>query len=342
MANYAASVLAEAKLILGQRYASPEKRLKSSGVIGSFLKNTKIALPEVGTLRTKEERPEKGYFFNRSKRTATGARSFNHTGTVGDSSEVAFTYTTFRDVASTSLKRSDNNLFNDAQLLANELDNMFKNIHEAMDSAALNKLVTSKSLINAATKNGKFDTVTGVFEIHPDKISRALQNAKSMIRQNYYSGGVDAILDPVFFAEAEYLASQGTMNATNYGFQLSGLNVSEAVGFNDAGYPAGLGLFIPEGTIGAIDWIPRQNREGKGDYESVLGGYGSIVDPFTGLTFAVHGYSQRADTSLAGGDVQDVVTEWEISVDMSFNNSPLSVATESTIFEVGIKDPAAV
>lgn len=336
MANYAASVLAEAKLILAKRYAAPEKRLKVSGVVGSFLKNSQLAIPNLGTLRASESRAEKGYFMTRQKRAATGTRTFNHTGTVGDSMEVAFTWQTFKDVAQTSLKRAENQLFNDAELLANELDNIFKNIHEEMDATALAYLATNKTAVNTATKNGSWNALNGTWEVASANISRFLQLGKSMLRQNYYKSAFDAILDPVLYVEAEYAAAQGGGNATNYGFQFGGASILEAVDLADANYLAGMGFIIPEGTIGAVDWIPSKNRQGKGDYESVLGGYGTIQDPITGLTFAVHAYSQRADTSASGGNAQDVVTEWEVSVDMSFNHSPNSVATETTLFEVGV------
>lgn len=335
MANYAASVLAEAKLILSERYNAPEKRIKASGVIGAFMKNTDIAIPNVGTLRTKEERAEKGYFFNRSKRSTTNSRTHNHTGAVGNSNEVAFSWNTFADNCQTSLKRSDNNIFADAQILANELDNVFKNIYESMDASALAYLGTNKSLVNGATKNGNFNATNSVFEILAANKDRFFQYGKSMLKQNHYKGMVDVICDPILFAQAEYLASQGQSNATNYGFQFGGLNFFEAVDLADANYANGDAYFIPEGTVGVVDWIPSQNRQGVGNYETVLGGYGTIVDPITGMNFAVHGYSDRADTSSSGGDSQDVVTNWEISVDLSFNKAPISVDDESTIFEVG-------
>ena len=109
----------------------------------------------------------------------------------------------------------------------------------------------------------------------------------------------------------------------------------ESVQLDDANYALGAGYIIPTGTIGAVDWVPPKNRQGVGSYDTVLGGYGTMIDPITGLTLAVHGYSDRADTSATGGSTQDNVTNWEISIDMSFNNSPLTVATESTIFEIG-------
>ncbi|TDQ27633.1 hypothetical protein [Tenacibaculum caenipelagi] len=335
MANYAASVLAEAKLILAERFAAPEKRLKSAGVFGAFRKNTNLSLPNIGELRTKEERPEKGYFFNRSKRSTTNSRTHNHTGAVGDSSEVAFNWQTFTDNAQTSLKRADNNIFEEAQILANEFENMFKNIHEDADAASQAFLATNKSLVNTATKNGGWNDTNKVFEITAANKDRFFQYGKSMLRQNHYKGMADVILDPILYAQAEYLASQGQSNATNFGFQFGGLNHFEAVDLADANYGNGISFFIPEATIGVVDWIPKQNRQGKGDYESALGGYGSIVDPFTGLTYAVHAYADRADTSASGGDTQDVVINWELSVDLSFNKAELSTANESTIFEVG-------
>lgn len=342
MANYAASVLTEAQLILNERFASPEKRMKSPGVFGAFRKNTDIAIPNVGDLRTKEERPEKGYFFNRTKRSLLTSRTHNHTGAVADSTEVSFSWATYGDKCQTSLKRSDNNVFSDAAILANELENMFKNIYEGIDSAALAYLGTNKSTVNAATKNGVFDATNDVFEIATANIARFIQHAKSMLRQNYHTGMADAILDPVLYLEAEHYLNQGAGNSTNLAYQASlGANLWEAIGLTDANYPLGSGYFIPEGTIGVVDWIPRQNRQGKGDFDSVLGGFGSIVDPISGMTFAVHSYAQRADTSSAGGDTQDEVQEWEISVDLSFNKAPLTAAGETTIFEVGIIDTPA-
>ena len=60
-----------------------------------------------------------------------------------------------------------------------------------------------------------------------------------------------------------------------------------------------------------------------------------MTDPMTGLQFAVHGYTERGDTSAAQGDTQDEVTEWEISIDLSPQFAPLSTANESPIFAVG-------
>lgn len=343
MANYAASVLAEAKLILAERFAAPEKRLKTAGVFGAFLKNTEIAMPNIGDLRTSVNRAEKAYFQNRTKRANGGARSHEHTGTVGDSTEVALSWTTYSDTAQTSLKRSRNNVFADAQILANELENMFKNIYEAADADALAFLGTNKTTTNAATRNGVWDATNDVFEIATANVARFIQYGKSMLAQNYYTNPAELILDPVLFLEAEHYLQQGRGNSTNLSYQDIGIaGIYNAITLNDANYLDGAGYFIPEGTIAVADWTDPVNARGYGDFETVLGGYGTITDPFTGLQYQIHGYSNRADTSGAGGEVQDIVTEWEISKDFSFNKAPLTTAGESTIFEVGLTTtPAA-
>lgn len=336
MANYAASVLAEAKLILNERFAAPEKRLKAPGVFGAFLKNTEMAMPNIGELRTSVNRAEKAYFQNRTKRANGGARAHDHTGAVGDSTEVALSWATYSDTAQTSLKRGRNNVFADAQILANELENMFKNIYESVDTAALTFLGTNKTTVNVAAKNGVYDATNDVFEIATANIARVIQHGESMLRQNYYKGPATMIFDPVLYLEAEHYLNQGVGNATNTAYQSRIENIYEAITLADANYDDGVGYFIPEGTIGVADWIDPVNARGHGDFESVLGGYGTITDPFTGLQYQIHGYANRADTSGAGGEVQDVVIEWEISKDYSLNKSPLSVANETTIFEVGV------
>lgn len=342
MANYAASVLAEAQLKFSERMSAPEMRLKNAGVIGAFMKSSDIALPNLGDLRTKEERPEHAYFKNRSKRAAITSRTHNHTGTVSDSTQVILGWDTYGDKFQTSLKRSDNNVFADAEILSHEIENALNNIYEAMDADALAYLGTNKTAVNAATKGGVFDATADIFEIANGDINKFIQIVKSMLKQNFYSPiGADLILDSNLYMQAEFLAAQNAGNATNWGYQFSGVNLMESVLLDDVSYADGAGFAVAPGTIAMVDWIPSQNRAGEGDMDSYVGGFGTFVDPRTGLTLALHSYKDRADTSAAGGDTQDVVQEWEMTVDISYNKAPLTAAGETTIFGVGMIDTPA-
>jgi hypothetical protein len=59
--------------------------------------------------------------------------------------------------------------------------------------------------------------------------------------------------------------------------------------------------------------------------------YGSIFNPFDGQQYAMHSYETRADGSSANGYTQDVVTQFQVSLDTALEHAPLSVATETTI-----------
>ena len=85
---------------------------------------------------------------------------------------------------------------------------------------------------------------------------------------------------------------------------------------------------MPSNTVGALNWIPKQNREGEGDYNTYVGGYG--VFNYRGVKFAVHAYRQRADTSASNGNSQDDVIEFELSLDTSYNKAPLIYTTDRT------------
>jgi hypothetical protein len=113
------------------------------------------------------------------------------------------------------------------------------------------------------------------------------------------------------------------------------MDIVESIELDDANYANGISFACPMGLWGIIDWIPLQNRAGKGNFDSVLGGYSTMVDPMTGLSLAVHGYTERGDTSAAEGDTQDEVTEWEISIDLSPQVAPLTTANASPVFAVG-------
>ena len=83
------------------------------------------------------------------------------------------------------------------------------------------------------------------------------------------------------------------------------------------------------GTVGVLDWIPKQNRLGV---VTSVNQYGTLLNPVDGLTYATYSYEARANGVSRGGEKQDVLTNFEYSIDLSFNKAPLSVADETTIY----------
>ena len=321
MADYAASVLAKAQLMYIQRMKEAEMREKPSATLMTLRKNTQFLIPDIADLRKREDRATHAYIQNRAARSLTSARTFDHTGAVADSTEVDILFSTYTDEFSTSLKRGDNNLFNDAEILSHEIQNAFINLHEGIETALVTWLDTNKTTAGAATKRvsgGIFDTVNDAYAIASADSDEYWHIIKSIFRQDKFSGtNIDIVTDSLLASTGDFKAQQGQGNSTNLGFQFSGLNVVESIEVADATYANGVSFCMPAGMTGIIDWVPKQNRMGKGNFDSVLGGYSTIVDPLTGMSFAIHGYTERADTSGTNGSGQDEVTQWEISLDLS-------------------------
>ncbi len=340
MADYAASVLNKAQTVLNERFQSAEMRMKPSATLMMMLKNRNFLIPDIRALRTKEERPLKTYLKNRAARSLTNSRLFNHTGANSDSTEVDIAFTPYVDKFATSLKRADNNVFSDAEILAHEIENAFINLHEGIETVLVTFLDTNKNQVSAppsaALKRATFNGTNDTYEIGAGDSDEYWHIIKSIFRQEKYSTGlIDIITDSLLFSTGDFKAQQGQGNSENLGFQFSGMNISESIEVADGNYLNGISFAWPTGLVGLIDWIPQQNRNGKGNFDSVLGGYSTIIDPMTGLSFAIHGYTERGDTSAAEGDTQDEVTEWEISLDLSPQVAPLTTATATPIFAVG-------
>ena len=336
MANFTASNLVKAQALLNQDFQSPEMRPALAPILALGRRNSEILIPGHRVLRTREDRPIEAYIIKRNLRSTTGVgRTHDHTGVLGDSIAADLAWTSFTDKFQFSLKWLDNNVFEANRVLANQFAQAFQNIRMDAETFLADFLTSEKTGVNRATKNGYFNTTTNAFEIaSTTEKGLFFEDAKSMMRQNHYQGMYDFVADPKLFRDANFYANQGTANAYNTMFQFAGMTLVESITLSDDNYTDGLGLVLPANTFGVLDWIPRQNRAGEGDYNTYVGGFGSMVDPVSGLNMAVHGYSQRADTSASNGNAQDVVIEFEVSIDISPNLAPLSAADETVVFEV--------
>ena len=339
MADYAAAVLAKAQVMYNQRMKEAEMREKPSATLSTLLKNTQFLVPDIRDLRDREDRATKAYIQDRAARALTSSRTHNHSGAVADATEVDIDFTSYVDKFSTSLKRGDNNVFSDAEILSHEIQNAFTNLHEGIETSLVTWLDTNKTTVGTAAKRTSYNAVNDAYEIALANKDEYWHIIKSIFRQEKFSGtNIDVIADSLLASTGEFQAQQGQGNSTNLGFQFSGLNIVESIEVTDANYAGGVSFAMPAGMTGIIDWIPKQNRMGKGNFDSVLGGFSTIVDPLTGLSFAVHGFTERADTSGSNGNTQDEVTQWEISLDLSPQHAQIATpgaGVTSPIFEIG-------
>jgi hypothetical protein len=349
MANFTASNLVAAQTTLVESFTNPEMREQVLPALALGLKNKDILIQSAEELRKREDRTVYAYAMKRQVRTPASQRTATHTGTSGDSMQMTLTWTTYADTFSISLKQMDTNIFGFNQAMAQGIKNCILNIHKAIEEDSVDNLLTYKNkIVQTTTPVGNMVTWNGtnfVHEIGYSNRQQFTQLAKAvMMANNYNSGTFDAIYDMASFTNANYWFSQGAGNQVNTAFQFTGMNVSPSNYLADSNYTNGTVLVMQPGTYAILPWIPKQNREGYGEYNSYLGGYGSIIDPITnpggiysgGLTFAVHGYALRQDTSSTNGVAQDNMMEFEISVDVAQALTPFSTTDESNVYEFGL------
>lgn len=346
MPNYASANLVKAQTILTQRFNADELRYRQPVTFLEFRRQTEIMVPSHNLVRTREDRAVESNYMRRSARNlGTGGRTHNHTGTKGDSGVLTHTWVTRDDKFFYSLKQADNSVFTMNQQIANELGNVVANFAEGLETEAASFLFNNRSSVNDYSREGTFNEgaptppPTDVFEINEAANGdRAIQITKSAMDFMRYQGRVFTIFaDSVAFNKFEKQANQGTGNSENLSFQYSNVNFIKSIDFDaDAvalGYTNGFWIAVPEGSISVLDWIPVQNRQGVETKENI---YGTFINPVDSLSYATHEYQERSDETANNGFAQDVKTEVEVSVDLSFEHTPLSTANETSLLAFGL------
>lgn len=340
MANFSPSNLVKAQGILKDQFTASEMREKVLPALKLGLANGDPLIPNAAELRKREDRAVSGYSMKRQSRATTASRTATHTGTSGDSMELPFTWTTYADTFTISLKQMDTNVFSFEQALAQNIKNCILNIHAEVETDTIAFLLSNRNQnpVNTTPLGTRavWNAVNFAWEVAAGDEKQFYQIAKQIMLGNKYNqNAFDVISSQLNAVNGDFWVNQGAGNAQNTAFQFSGLNIATSIDLTDANYTNGVSLIMPKEQFALIDWIPKQNRMGHGDYNSYLGGYGSMADPTgSGLTFAVHGYALRADTSAANGVAQDDQMEFEISVDIATALCPLSNSNETIVYEV--------
>ena len=332
MANYTTANLTKAQALVTQMFNSGEKRFRTPVVLQEFTKSGEIMIPGIDMLRTREDRSVEANYLKRSSRSlGTGGRAHNHTGTGGDSGILTPSWQTYSDDFSYTLKQGDTNVYDLEQQIANDFADVIANFAEGLETVATQFVHTERAGVNSYDRQGRFNNTSDVFEVLAASENRAVQITKTMMDANKYQGMNKVVFcDSVAYDKFEYYANQGTGNSTNTSFQFSGMTFVKAFDLDALavalGYTQGYWITAPVGTFAVLDWIPKQNREG---IETKVNKYGSIINPVDGLLYATHEYEERANGTSVNGYTQDVKKEIEVSIDMAFEVSPLSLANDS-------------
>jgi hypothetical protein len=341
MANLTPTNLKVAQSKLMGKFASNEMRLISANTYLEISKLTQFMMPNYLELRTREDRVIEASLLTRTKRAPIAARSSTHTGNRGDSALVTPTWSTTGDVFSMSLKQYDNNIYSAQEGLNNLFENAYLNTIEGLEDDAQDFIYGDRSGVNvSAGGGGTFDATDDVYNFAAGSVDTIIQKTKTVMEENGYKGAVTIFADSLAYDTFRFQAAQGAGNDTNLAFQFEGINFVRSIGIAAkfaplAGtYGTGVWFAVPNDSIGALPWIPKQNREGV---VTRLQTYSSGISPYDGVPYAVHFYETKGDYSTSNGYTQDEATQFELSLDMSFMSSPIEVTDETAIFAFSLQ-----
>ena len=341
MANLTPTNLKVAQAKLTGKFASNEMRLISANTYKKIIEITGVMLPDYKALRLREDRVIEASLLTRSKRAVTAARTSDHTGARGDSSTITPTWSTSADKFSMSLKQYDNNTYSMQEGLNNLFENAYLNVIEALEDDAQDFIYGERTGVNVSTGGGgTFDATDDVYNFSAVNIDTVIQKTKTVMEENGYKGMIQIFADSIAYDLFEFQAFQGSGNNTNLSFQKDGIEFVRSIGLGAkfaplAGvYTKGVWIAVENGSIGALPWIPKQNVEGK---ETRLQTYSSGVSPYDGVPYAVHFYETKGDYTGQNGMTQDEATEFELSLDMSFVASSITVVDETALFAFSLQ-----
>lgn len=344
MANFAASVLETGQALFTDQFISKGEWRKPDHAALVMAEKGIIAMPNLQELRTSEKRTVKTFLPKRGATTSGTSRTYNHTGAFGDSQAVTLAWSTLSEVFKVSMKLSNNNVLTGAQMFASSLRNAIYNLLSRSNSLYVASLLADKTQVNAGGANGEFNGTTYNYEVPASYESFFYQEIMSMLQKNLYNGNMIAIADTKAFALAQRLFNQGQQNSVNTQYQFSGFSLIPFTGEIIGGSHKGSVISFEDMTLAFQPWIPKENRKplDPGKIMDYNGDFGSIAIPELGVDFAVHAYSQRADTDSSGGSTQDVVTEFEVSIDWCYASTPLSTTDETPVFTGLMKEADVV
>jgi hypothetical protein len=341
MANKTTANLVKAQAKLLASFQSSELRFRFPATYLALRAMSPIMFPNYDALRTREDRVIETNYATRAVRSLGSARTHNHTGVKQDTAVLTPTWVSYTDKFNMSLKQADISVFDAQEQMNLEVQNVISNFMEGYETAATAYLFANRSGVNTATAEGTFDGTDKAFEIASANETRAIQITKIALNANKYPEGCTIFCDSISYAKFEFQAAQGASNNTNLSFQFNGVTFVHSVelgalaGALVSAYSKGFWIVVPTGTVATLPWIPIQNRRGFTG-AAPLATYTNILNPVDGEVYAMHYYSVGADDSANNGYTQDVVTQYEVSQDLSFVKAPLSTANTTPILAFAI------
>lgn len=356
MANLTPTNLLDGIIKVSEGFGSKEFRVPNTAALSTaYLGEQTMA--DLANVRTREDRATKFDFGIAKADEGKTERLYNHTGNRMDSYRKTITWGSVVDTFSISEKQCDNNTMGFAGVFANGIKNSVNKNLLKWDNAFLALLKADVTQINLGGLDGRgaWNATDNIFEVESAERDYLMALIEANFANNDYNDPLVCLVDSLAFIDAHKAMNQGSGNSTNLSYQFGNTNLIKTNKSLYSGYN-GAAIAFPSNSVAMTTWIPKQNRKPIDEVAAMSynGAVGTIPVPIYDqngnviytIDAAISMYTQRADTSDANGNKQDLLTQVEISWDYAYASAPLSAAratgdfagkTDSVVYSYGVK-----
>jgi hypothetical protein len=344
MANtYASTVLLAAREWQSETMLKKFEQRRDFSTVHKVFEDGQRYIPDLEKIKQSESQTTTTLYLKNTDITINSAKSCSPSGEVGGTGSVDLSWTIKSGAVKVNMKQHQNNELKAAQALANLLYNFESSIWQGssgMEAAYVSYLDTNRTYVNAiSTGNvsentwsaGPLYTVDVAYADRDDFWNYALHD----MELNNYTGKMWDVANTYAGSDRAFYSNQGAANSTNYEYQFNmpaQFELCKTNKIQPSGYVKDIHYIIPEGGVAALFWNNPLNRSG---FKGADGKEWTIMESMLhpGIFYDVFITEACADTSDDGGQPQDLVMTYELSLNYALTKQPITTTNETPIFK---------
>ena len=319
MAYYANTVLLDALTKLDDQ-ANKDLRAPAYGVTRAFNDRKRNVIQNYDVFAKQNSdidlQAQKVDYLRKHTVALGSSRAASLTGAYGDSTRDTLTWATYtREWTLSDDNMRDNTL--GAKMLATAIKNARLDIGAGIESAGVTKLEAFRNTVDVSSAHSTWDSVGYVNQVANANEDRYFNIMETEMRMRDYNGPLQIINYGTMNEVMNWQLAQSVGNSSNLQFQYGDKMFYTSNSITSASDYVGISYVVEEDSLALVDWIPAKNRESLADHNDMS--FTSIPDPF-GIFGPLALAVQKAVVSnaVAGGNTQDAVWKYELSVDVAF------------------------
>lgn len=321
MAHYANTVLLNALADLSDQ-ANKDMRAPAYGVTRAFNDRKRNVISNYDSFAKQpaevDLRTQQVDYLRRETQSPNSSRAASLTGNYGTSTRDSLTWVTYAVEFTLSDDNARNNTQGAAKQLAAQIKNARLDIGASIETAGVTKLEAFRNTVDVASP---MSTWTGATSYH-NSVATADENRYFNIMEaemgmRDYNGGLQIINYGTLNELIQWQENQGLANSNNLTFQYGNKTFYTSNSITNSSDHQGTSYVVENDSIALVDWIPAKNREGLPNHGAF--GFTSMPDPFGIFDSMALAIEHKVVSNAGnGGNTQDAVWLYELSVDVAF------------------------